>query len=120
MALFAKTNKPRKFHYTPIYHDPRKAALQRRTEEIRDELIDQGELEATEEDLKRREKQQESQRAEERIRDKMHSAFRHGMSHLPAQESKGKAGSGRRDEFFRLIIMLVLLGLVVWFLYFRH
>ncbi|KXB35946.1 hypothetical protein HMPREF1869_00840 [Bacteroidales bacterium KA00251] len=50
----------------------------------------------------------------------MHSAFRHGMSHLPAQESKGKAGSGRRDEFFRLIIMLVLLGLVVWFLYFRH
>lgn len=83
-------------------------------------MIENGELEATPEDLQRiKEQEKEGILFDEHIRDKMHKSFRREMTHLTRQESRGKAGSGRKDEFFRIILLLVLLGIVVWFLYFR-
>lgn len=119
MALFGNTNKPRQFNYQPIYHDPRKASLKKRTDDIRDELIGKGELEPTSEDIERRNKQNIDGDTEDAVRSKIHRSLRHTMSHLPAQEKKGKAGANRKDEFFRIVVMLILIALVVWYLYFR-
>lgn len=49
----------------------------------------------------------------------IHKGLRRTMTHLPRQESKGKAGSGRMNELFRLLIFLLLLLAVIWFLYYR-
>lgn len=119
MALFGTSRKPRKFNYNPIYHDPRKTALQRRTEKIRDELIANGELEPTEEDLARHERVKENESHEERLRDKLHQSLRRNTTHLCNQETRGKAGRGRTDEVFRILILLTVLGIVIWFLYYR-
>lgn len=52
------------------------------------------------------------------LSESLRESMRNNMTHLPMQEEQGKSGVGRRNEFFRIFLMLVLLGVVVWWLYY--
>jgi hypothetical protein len=52
------------------------------------------------------------------LSESLRESMRNNMTHLPTQEEQGKSGVGRRNEFFRIFLMLVLLGVVVWWLYY--
>lgn len=41
------------------------------------------------------------------------------MSHLNQQEQKGISGSGRINEILKILVVLLVLGVVVWYLYYR-
>ncbi len=51
--------------------------------------------------------------------EELHNNLIQNMSHLSQQEDKGLSGMNRWNEIFRILIMFLLIGGVVWFLFYR-
>ena len=117
MALFYRPRRPFRPKHTPISYDARKYALRPRRERIREQLIEDGELPGQN---KQKLNPKEVAEAEERFAEELRDTMRNSMTHLPKQEEKGKSGTGRWSEFLRILLMLLLLGLIIWLLYYRR
>ena len=42
------------------------------------------------------------------------------MRHLSQQEEKGISGRGRINEILKILLVLLVLGVLVWFLYYKQ
>ncbi len=51
--------------------------------------------------------------------EELHSSLLQNMTHLSKQEEKGISGKDRWNEIFRIIITLLVLGGLIWFLFYR-
>lgn len=112
---FFKPRRPRTFEHKPIYWDPRKEALDRRVERIRNELIASGELEGTPTELPEGDEERLHYDTAERIRGR----FLSGTEHLQRQVDEGIDQYERSQRILRLILMLLGLGVVVWYFFLR-
>ncbi|MDD2436331.1 MAG: hypothetical protein PHG27_02600 [Massilibacteroides sp.] len=95
---FFKTRKPRKFEHKPIYWDPEKEKKEERERRIKRELgLD---------DLSE-------------YKPSIKGTFVEGTSHLKKSLNKGDTVESRKVKSFRLIMILLFLGLLAWFLFWR-
>lgn len=113
---FYRPRKPRAFEHKYIYFDPEKEARERRHERLRNELIDNGELEG--EKTHRFDAHQEGEvySSAKRLR----GTFVHNTKHLQEQIDQGLTRHERRIKMIRLMLMLLGLGFVVWYFFLRY
>lgn len=102
--------KPRKFSHPLIYTDVRKERLEKRIAEIRRQMIEDGELEPTEEDLKENINKRH-QEAEENIR----GSFIEGTTHLQNKRSKENSND-RLQKVVKICIFLLAAIAIVYVL----
>lgn len=112
---FFKPRRPRTFQHKPIYWDPRKEALDKRVERVRNELIASGELEGTPTHEHQGDEEEVYYNTSERIRGR----FLSGTEHLQRQADEGIDQFERSQRILKLILMLLGLGVVVWYFFFR-
>lgn len=51
--------------------------------------------------------------------DDLHQSLIQNMRHLSKQEEKGISGMNRWNEIFKILLVLCLLGVFIWFLFYR-
>ena len=139
MALLSfRPRGPKSFRHQPIYWNPQKNELDKRINNIRRELIQEGKLSAqASEDSNEALYSPQAQEREEAFKkspiaglikgtereedreERMHDAFVGGTKHLKRQEEKGVDAHGRLKGMMRSLLLVLLLGLLAYFLYFR-
>lgn len=136
MALFFFYNnqRSRRFEHKPIYWNKEREALEDRVARIRKELEEKGEISPDKEldlyntetllgkQIAEHQAQKEMQTEEHRTHfaDELHSSMLQNMRHLSQQEEKGISGSGRLNEVLKILVVLLVLGVLVWFLYYKQ
>ncbi|MDO4723038.1 MAG: hypothetical protein Q4A57_07315 [Porphyromonas circumdentaria] len=55
----------------------------------------------------------------ERFAEELHSSLTQNMSHLSRQEERGISGMNRWNEILKILVLLLLLGVVIWYLFYR-
>lgn len=124
MGLIFRPRKPRTFHHQPIYWDPKKEQLQRRIEQIRRELeaSEGSDTAGSSDDTSKDDgKQVESAYGSgEEFRDTLSESLYGGTRHLKKQRDRGIDNYARSGIILRCILMLILLGFIVWVLYYRQ
>ncbi len=132
MALFFFNNKRiRKFEHKPIYWNPEREALEDRVARIRKELEESGEIDTNKKvelynsetllgkQLIERQECVKSEEQHTQFSEEFRASMLQNMSHLSQQEQKGISGSGRINEILKILVVLLVLGVVVWYLYYR-
>lgn len=101
MAFFSfyRVRKPRKYNYQPIYWDPRKENLEERTRKIKREMG--------------------LEKVDENYKPQIKGTFVEGTSHLKKRIEKGETPRSRAYKNIKLVLALVLLGVVLWYLFFK-
>ena len=102
MALFSFYNvrKPRQFEHKPIYFDPRKEALEKRIHRVKMEMgVEEVDY--------------------EQYKNAIKGSFVNSTSHLKKSRDKGDDIRNRIYKNMRLILFLALLGVCLWYFYFR-
>ncbi|MDR1524415.1 MAG: hypothetical protein LBS79_04020 [Tannerella sp.] len=100
MAFFSfyKLRKPRQFEHKPIYYDPRKEALQKRIHKVKMEMgVEETDYEQYKEAIK--------------------GSFIEGTTHLKKSKNRGDDIRNRVYKNMRLILIIVLLGVIFWYLF---
>ena len=124
MGLIYRPRQPRSFNHKPIYWDPKKEQLQRRIEQIRRELeaAEGSDTAGGSDDTSKEDgKQVESAYGSgEEFRDTLSESLYGGTRHLKKQRDRGIDNYARSGIILRCILMLILLGFVVWVLYYRQ
>ncbi len=83
-------------------------------------MIRSGELLPEEEDTPSHSEQEESNiERKERFAQEIHQAMTQNMSHLTRQEERGISGVNRWNEILKILVVLLLLGVLIWFLFYR-
>ncbi len=132
MAFFYRPRLPKRFDPKPIYWDPKKEALNKRIDSIRQELVQEGKLSenlAPSSLYSQHSQEVETQRdptlkalLEDTSLDReeaIHKAFIKGTRHLQRQEKKGIDRAARRNSIMRSLVVLLLLCIAAWLLFFR-
>lgn len=112
---FFRPRRPKTFEHKYIYWDARKEALERRVERIRNNLIDDGEIEGEKTHKFDGYAEGEVYSSSRRIRGK----FASGTQHLQKQIDAGIDRHDRRLRIIRLMLMLLGFGFMVWYFLFR-
>ena len=101
MAFFSfyHVRKPRKYNYQPIYWDPRKEDLEERTRKVKRELG--------------------LEKVDENYKPQIKGTFVEGTSHLKKRIEKGETPRSRSYKNVKLAVALVLLGVLLWYLFFK-
>lgn len=101
MAFFSfyKVRKPRQFERKPIYWDPRKEDMEKRTQRIKRELG----MEIPDEEYK----------------PTIKGTFVEGTTHLRKSRMKGDDSRGRKYKNIRLGVILVVLIVLFYFLFIK-
>lgn len=101
MALFSFYNvrKPRQYQHKPIYWDPRKEDLERRTQRIKRELG--------------------MEEPDENYKPDIKGKFVEGTSHLKKSQLKGDTIRNRKYKNVRLTVILVVLIVLFYVLFLR-
>ena len=124
MGLIYRPRQPRSFRHQPIYWDPKKEQLQRRIEQIRRELeaAEGSDTEAhTDSNNKAHDKQVEADYGSgEAFRESLSESLYGGTRHLKKQRDRGIDNYARSGIILRSILTLILLGFIVWVLYYRQ
>ena len=124
MGLIFRPRQPRTFHHQPIYWDPKKEQLQRRIEQIRRELeaAEGSDTAGSSDDTSKDDgKQVESAYGSgEEFRDTLSESLYGGTRHLKKQRDRGIDNYARSGIILRSILTLILLGFIVWVLYYRQ
>ena len=124
MGLIYRPRQPRSFNHKPIYWDPKKEQLQRRIEQIRRELeAAEGSDTAGSSDGTSKEdgKQVESDYGSgEAFLESLSESLYGGTRHLKKQRDRGIDNYARSGIILRCILTLILLGFIVWVLYYRQ
>ena len=124
MGLIYRPRQPRSFNHKPIYWDPKKEQLQRRIEQIRRELeaAEGSDTAGSSDDTSKEDgKQVESAYGSgEEFRDTLSESLYGGTRHLKKQRDRGIDNYARSGIILRCILMLILLGFIVWVLYYRQ
>ena len=130
MGLIFRPRQPRTFHHQPIYWDPKKEQLQRRIEQIRRELeaAEGSDTEAhtgtgtASDDTGRahREHVESDSGSGEAFRETLSESLYGGTRHLKKQRDRGIDNYARSGIILRCILTLILLGFIVWVLYYRQ
>lgn len=113
---FFRPRKPTSFNHRYIYHDPAKEARERRYERLRNELIDEGEIEGEKTHKYEGYAEGEEYSSSRRVRGK----FASGTQHLQKQIDSGLTAHDRRIKMIRLMVMLLAFGFMVWYFFFRY
>ncbi|MDR0393629.1 MAG: hypothetical protein LBH77_00565 [Tannerella sp.] len=97
---FYNMRKPRRYDHKPIYFDPRKEALEKRIHKVKMELgVEETDYEQYKEAIK--------------------GSFVEGTTHLKKSKDKGDDIRNRVYKNMRLILILAILGVVLWYFYFK-
>ena len=130
MGLIYRPRQPRNFNHKPIYWDPKKEQLQRRIEQIRRELeaAEGSDTEAhtdsstacDDTDRARKEQVEADYGSGEAFRESLSESLYGGTRHLKKQRDKGIDNYARSGIILRSILTLILLGFIVWVLYYRQ
>ena len=97
---FYNMPKPRQYDHQPIYYDPKKEALKKRIQKVKQEL---GVEETNYEDYK------------ESIR----GSFTEGTSHLKRSKERGDGLSDRERKNMRLLLVLAVLIFLLFFFFLK-
>ncbi len=98
--FFYKMRKPRQFEHKPIYYDPRKEAIEKRIHKVKMELgVEETNYEQHKEAIK--------------------GSFIEGTTHLKKSRNNGDDTRNRTYKNMRLILILVILGVILWYFYLR-
>lgn len=97
---FYNVRKPRQYEHKPIYYDPRKEALEERIQRVK---IEMGEEIVDYENYKK----------------SIRGSFVEGTTHLKKSKDKGDDVRNRVYKNMRLILIMVILGVIFWFLYLK-
>lgn len=126
MGLIFRPRQPRSFNHQPIYWDPKKEQLQRRIEQIRRELEAAegsnaaGSSNDTNKDLDKQVKADYDYGSGEAFRESLSESLYGGTRHLKKQRDRGIDNYARSGIILRSILTLILLGFIVWVLYYRQ
>lgn len=133
MGLIFRPRQPRTFRHQPIYWDPKKEQLQRRIEQIRRELeAAEGSDTAAHSDSSTacddtdrvhstpREQVEADYGSGEAFRESLSESLYGGTRHLKKQRDRGIDNYARSGIILRSILTLILLGFIVWVLYYRQ
>lgn len=83
-------------------------------------MIRNGELPPDEEETDVTEMDEEDTSArKERFAEEIHDALTQNMTHLSRQEEKGISGLNRWNEVLKILVVLLLLGVLIWYLFYR-
>jgi hypothetical protein len=97
---FYKMRQPRQFEHKPIYHDPRKEALQKRIHKVKMELgVEEPNFEQYKEAIK--------------------GSFIEGTTHLRKSRDKGDNVRNRGLKTQRLLLILVILAFIFWYFFWK-
>lgn len=101
MSLFSFYNvrKPRQFEHKPIYWDPRKEQMEERVRRIRREM-------GVEE-------------VDENYKPMIKGSFVAGTSHLRKSIERGDDTRSRKYKSVKLLVALVVLGALLWYLFWQ-
>ncbi len=101
MALFSfyKVRRPRQFEHKPIYWDPRKEDLEKRTQRVKRELG--------------------IEEIDENYKPDIKGKFVEGTSHLKKSQMKGDDIRNRKYKNIRLAVILVVLIVLFYVLFFK-
>ncbi len=119
MGLIFRPRQPRHFNHIPIYWDPKKEQLKQRVEQIRLELgsnesqVDLGTSKKLNDIVTH------SPSAED-LRETLSNSLFSGTRHLKRQRDRGIDSYARTGIILRSILILLLLGFIVWVLYYRQ
>jgi hypothetical protein len=102
MGIFSFYNvrKPRQFEHHPIYYDPRRESLEKRIHKVKMEMG----VEETD---------------YEQYKEAIRGSFVEGTKHLKKSKSKGDDIRTRIYRNMRLILILVILGVILWYFFFK-
>lgn len=101
MALFSFYNvrKPRQYEHKPIYWDAHKEAMEDRMHKVKREMG--------------------LEEVDEQYRPRIKGTFVEGTSHLKKSTDKGDNTRSRGYKNVTLLVVLVILGVLYWFLYWK-
>jgi hypothetical protein len=99
LFYFYNVRKPRQFDYKPLYYDPRKEAMEERKLKIKRELG----MEISDKEYKPQVK----------------GSFVQGTNHLKKSRLRGDDARSRQYKNVRLVLILSLLLLALWFFFWR-
>jgi hypothetical protein len=95
---FYNVRRPRQYEHKPIFYDPRKEALEKRIHKVKMEMgVEEMDYEQYKESIR--------------------GSFVEGTSHLKKSREKGIDSRDRLYRNMRLILIIVLLGMLYWYLY---
>ena len=134
LFFFFNNQRTRRFEHKPIYWNQEREALEERVARIRKELEEKGEISPDKEvdlyntetllgkQIAEHEAKKKVQAEEHRTQfaDELHSSMLQNMRHLSQQEEKGISGRGRINEILKILLVLLVLGVLVWFLYYKQ
>ncbi|MDR1380691.1 MAG: hypothetical protein LBJ47_04340 [Tannerella sp.] len=100
MFSFYNVRKPRQFEHKPIYFNPRREALEKRIHKVKMELG----VEETD---------------YEQYKEAIRGSFVEGTTHLKKSKNRGDGIRKRVYKNMRLILILVILGIILWYCYFK-
>ncbi|MFC2771871.1 MAG: hypothetical protein ACFN4F_07230 [Porphyromonas endodontalis] len=134
LFFFFNNQRARRFEHKPIYWNQEREALEERVARIRKELEEKGEISPDKEvdlyntetllgkQIAEHEAKKKAQTEEHRTQfaDELHSSMLQNMRHLSQQEEKGISGRGRINEILKILLVLLVLGVLVWFLYYKQ
>ena len=119
MALIFRPRNPRRFSHKPIYWDPKKEDLDRRVEQIRQELVARGEISAVDPVSGTTGDDDQDELSKGVFEEQLSESMLSGARHLKKQRDKGIDNSSRSSLILRNILILLLLGFIIWILYYR-
>lgn len=119
MALIFRPRNPRRFSHKPIYWDPKKEDLDRRVEQIRQELVARGEISAVDSVSGTTGDDDQDELSKGVFEEQLSESMLSGARHLKKQRDKGIDNSSRSSLILRNILILLLLGFIIWILYYR-
>jgi hypothetical protein len=97
---FYTMRKPRQYDHKPIYYDPRKEALEKRIHKVKMEMgVEETDV--------------------EQYKEAIRGSFVAGTTHLKKSKNKGDDIRNRVYKNMRLILILVLLGVIFWYLFWK-
>jgi hypothetical protein len=99
LFYFYNVRKPRRFEYKPLYYDPHKEEMEERKLKVKRELG----LEISKEEYK----------------PQIKGSFAHGTTHLKKSRQRGDDTRSRQYKNVRLVLILSLLLLALWFFFLR-
>ena len=122
MGLIYRPRQPRSFNHKPIYWDPKKEQLQRRIEQIRRELeaAEGSDSKGGSDDANSTSSEPVTSGSGEAFRESLSESLYGGTRHLKKQRDRGIDNYARSGIILRCILMLILLGFIVWVLYYRQ
>ena len=134
LFFFFNNQRTRRFEHKPIYWNQEREALEERVARIRKELEEKGEISPDKngelyntetllgKQIAEHEAKKGAQTEEHRTQfaDELPSSMLQNMRHLSQQEEKGISGRGRINEILKILLVLLVLGVLVWFLYYKQ